>query len=82
KTMVFLNLLVPVISFVNQLTDGNYLYLHHKPETASLLDFLGPYPWYILSLEAVAFTLSLLVWLLFRKRASTIVVNKDFQHYV
>ncbi|MFL0364001.1 TIGR02206 family membrane protein [Pseudobacillus sp. 179-B 2D1 NHS] len=82
KTMIFLNILVPVISFINQLTKGNYLYLHHKPATASMLDLLGPYPWYILSLEAVAFVLSVIVWLLFRKKAATIVVKKDFQHYL
>lgn len=81
KTMIFLNLLVPVISFVNQLTKGNYLYLHHKPATASMLDFLGPYPWYILSLEGVAFTLSILVWLLFRRKSATVIAEKEFHHY-
>ncbi|OCA91960.1 TIGR02206 family membrane protein [Pseudobacillus wudalianchiensis] len=81
KTMIFLNLLVPVISFINQLTEGNYLYLHHKPSTASLLDFLGPYPWYILSLEGVAFTLSIFVWLLFRRKSATVIAEKEFHHY-
>lgn len=33
---------------VNSLSGANYGYLDHKPETASLLDLLGPWPWYLL----------------------------------
>lgn len=33
---------------VNALSGANYGYLDHKPETASLLDVLGPWPWYLL----------------------------------
>jgi hypothetical integral membrane protein (TIGR02206 family) len=33
---------------VNALSGANYGYLDHKPETASLLDLLGPWPWYLL----------------------------------
>jgi len=31
------------------LTGGNYMFLREKPERASLLDLMGPRPWYILS---------------------------------
>jgi hypothetical integral membrane protein (TIGR02206 family) len=37
---------------VNALSGANYGYLDHKPETASLLDVLGPWPWYLVA-EAV-----------------------------
>ena len=33
----------------NLLTGGNYMWLREKPEAASLLDFMGPWPWYIVS---------------------------------
>ena len=62
-TMGFLNLLLIVVGSINFLTGGNYMFLARKPETASLLDVLGPYPWYLLSLEVVAFVLFLLLYL-------------------
>jgi len=68
RLFIFLNLLMPLVMLINKLTGGNYMYLSHKPETASLLDVLGPYPWYILSLEGLLVSLSLLLWLIFRQK--------------
>ncbi|HBV98234.1 MAG: hypothetical protein JL50_00010 [Peptococcaceae bacterium BICA1-7] len=42
-----------VIAIFNFYTGSNYLFLCRKPDLPSLLDFLGPWPWYILSLELV-----------------------------
>lgn len=46
------------------------MFLSHKPENASLLDVLGPYPWYILSLEGLLITLSIIVWVIFREKTA------------
>jgi hypothetical integral membrane protein (TIGR02206 family) len=67
KLFVFLNVLLPIIMLINKAVDGNYMFLSHKPNSASLLNLLGPYPWYILSMEFLLITLSLIVWLIFRK---------------
>lgn len=68
QTMIVLNILFPFIFAINILIQGNYMFLRMKPINGSLLDLLGPHPWYILSMEVVAFTLFLITWLIFRKR--------------
>ncbi|MBN1640097.1 MAG: TIGR02206 family membrane protein [Anaerolineae bacterium] len=53
KTFLITNAYAVAIGLFNWAVDGNYLFLCHKPETPSLLDVLGPWPWYILSLQGV-----------------------------
>ncbi|MEO3947063.1 TIGR02206 family membrane protein [Gorillibacterium sp. CAU 1737] len=69
----WLNALLVPVGLVNRLSGGNYMFISRKPETASLLDVLGPYPWYLLSLEAVALLLFGLLYVpfAFRKRDTT-----------
>ncbi len=43
--------------------DGNYMFLREPPSGGSLLDLMGPWPWYILSAAALALAL---FWLLDR----------------
>jgi uncharacterized membrane protein YwaF len=45
------------------LFDGNYMYLRRPPREDSLLDLMGPWPWYIASTAALALAL---FWLLDR----------------
>ena len=42
------------VGAINGLTGWNYGYLCRKPAAPSLLDLLGPWPWYLLALEGVA----------------------------
>jgi hypothetical integral membrane protein (TIGR02206 family) len=41
----------------NLLTGGNYMYLRYTPGAHSLLDVLGPWPWYIVGAAALALVL-------------------------
>lgn len=68
KAMIMLNIVAAFVFVVNLLTKGNYMFLSKKPETASILDYLGPYPFYIISLEAFAFIFSIGLWVIFRQR--------------
>ena len=71
KLIIFINLLLPIILFVNKQANGNYWFLQHKPKSPSLFDVLGPYPWYIFSLESLLMAFSLIAWLIFRKWEKT-----------
>lgn len=52
------------------LTGGNYMYLSEKPEHSSLLNVLGPWPWYIASTAVVALVLLFAVKLLTERFAA------------
>jgi hypothetical integral membrane protein (TIGR02206 family) len=71
RTMIYLNLLLIPVAFINRWTDGNYLFISGKPAEPSLLDLLGPWPWYIVAMEVVAlvvFTLLYVPFLITRKK--------------
>jgi hypothetical integral membrane protein (TIGR02206 family) len=74
------NIYMAVIFVVNRLIDSNYLFISHKPETASLMDVLPPWPYYILFLELIAFVTFLILYLpyflsdLVRKGKETAIV--------
>ncbi|MCM3748006.1 TIGR02206 family membrane protein [Paenibacillus pasadenensis] len=59
------NVIAVIVYTVNLMTGANYMFLSRKPPSASILDFLGPYPWYILSLEAAALLIFLALYLPF-----------------
>jgi len=62
------NLYMLLVGLVNALIGSNYMFIAHKPYTPSLLDVLGPWPWYILSAEAVGLAVGLLLYLPFALR--------------
>lgn len=73
RTLLWLNLLIVPVGIVNALTGGNYMFLARKPADPSLLDLLGPWPWYILSMEAAALVIFFILYLpfvRFNRRAS------------
>lgn len=51
----------------NMIFGANYGFLNGKPDIDSLFDFMGPYPWYLITLQVVAFSLYFLLLLPFRK---------------
>lgn len=54
RVFVITNIYALLIGGVNLITGGNYMFICHKPETASLMDVLGPWPVYIIPLEFMA----------------------------
>ncbi|MGM7724201.1 YwaF family protein [Metabacillus sp. Hm71] len=52
-TVLIVNIYGVCVFFLNKWLGANYLYIMNKPKNASLLDFLGPWPWYLLSVEVI-----------------------------
>lgn len=50
---------------INLLIGSNYVYTRHKPESASLLDYLGEWPWYIFNGECLMFVLFFIAFIPF-----------------
>jgi hypothetical integral membrane protein (TIGR02206 family) len=65
RAFLWLQLYAGVTAVLNWLLDTNYGYLRHKPAIPSLLDYLGPWPVYIVSLEVLALVLFFLSYLPF-----------------
>ncbi len=51
---------------VNLLLDANYFWILGKPPTASILDYFGPWPWYLLSTAVFALFHFYIVYLPFQ----------------
>jgi len=50
---------------VNYMLGSNYFFISEKPPQGSLLDYLGPWPWYILVGEAIVFPYFFLIYIPF-----------------
>jgi hypothetical integral membrane protein (TIGR02206 family) len=77
------NLYILVVGLIDWRTGWNYGYLYRKPYQPSLLDYLGPWPWYLLSLEAIGLSLFLLLdlpWQLSRRRSATRLAEDQIAH--
>lgn len=64
-TMLCLNVVAACVYAANTALGSNYMFLAHKPGTFSVLDYFGPYPYYLLVEEAFAFVIFLLMYLVF-----------------
>ena len=65
-----LNLFLVISFLANILLDANYFWIMEKPPTGSLLDYMGPWPWYILTAEFLAlahFALAYFIFILLKK---------------
>jgi hypothetical integral membrane protein (TIGR02206 family) len=65
RVLVISNLYMAAVFVLNLAIGSNYLFIAHKPETASLLDVLPPWPWYILYIEAIGWVMIGLLYLPF-----------------
>jgi len=65
RVFVWMNIYMVIVFFINTAIGSNYLFINHKPETASLLDVLPEWPIYILYVEVIGMVTVLLLYLPF-----------------
>ena len=70
RVLIMLNGYAALVGTFNAVFHTNYMYLCHKPQVATLLDFFGPWPIYILAGEAITMVLFTLLYLPFRQKTA------------
>jgi hypothetical integral membrane protein (TIGR02206 family) len=53
KAFLYLNIYTVFIFILNYTIKGNYMYISEKPVNPSILDYLGPWPYYLIPLEVI-----------------------------
>ena len=68
------------VFIINLLLDTNYSYTMAKPRTTTLMDILGPWPWYILTAELLMIVLFLALMIPFilkkKKQLQKVIISK------
>ena len=78
KVILGTNLYMLIIYFINARLGSNYVLINVKPTTASLFEFLPPWPYYIIFMELIGIACFLLLYLPFvikDLRAKKIIVS-------
>jgi hypothetical integral membrane protein (TIGR02206 family) len=65
RVILGVNIYAAVIFPINRLLGTNYLFINGKPATASILDALPAWPYYILYMELIGFAIFFLLYLPF-----------------
>ena len=64
------NLFLLLSLVINFALDSNYMFTRHKPLVPTLIDLLGPWPWYLISLQFLGLAFFVLVYLPFWRRGA------------
>jgi len=65
KSILALQVYMVVMMCLNKILDANYSYLNHKPDSASVLDYFGEWPYYILIVQLILVPFFSLIYLPF-----------------
>ena len=77
RALIALHAYAAAMGIYNYVFGTNFFYLFEKPAEASLLDYLGQWPWYVLSGDAIAFALFWLLGLPFRTQKGAPAPNRS-----
>jgi hypothetical integral membrane protein (TIGR02206 family) len=71
RALVCVNIFAAIVGTFDAVFKTNYFYLRAKPPNPAVLDYLGPWPIYLLCTEGVAFILFVLLYLPVRRKQPT-----------
>ena len=80
KSILVLLLYIIIMMLLNYMLGANYSYLNYKPESASVLDYLGEWPWYLVQALLLLIPYFLLILVFFqigKKRRDPISQTTD-----
>lgn len=63
RVVIITNVFMLYVGLMNRVTGGNYMFIARTPEFPSLIDYLGPWPWYILPLQLLGILAFVLIYL-------------------
>ncbi len=69
RALLVVNAFAAAVGLFDARYGTNYMYLREKPQSSTLLDVFGPWPWYLLGGELMALLLFVLLYLPMRGRA-------------
>jgi hypothetical integral membrane protein (TIGR02206 family) len=76
RAMLWLNIYAVFVGLFDWIFKTDYMYLRTKPQNASLLSLLGPWPWYILAADGVALVVFGLLYIPFWSTAEAQTLKK------
>ncbi len=74
KAVVGIQFYIILMAFINYFLDSNYSYLSRKPVSASILDYFGEWPTYLVVVELLVIPYFLLIYFFFQ------ITNKKKNH--
>src|SRR5690606_2579023 len=84
RSFFALQLYVLMVVAINWFLDANYFYLNEKPKSASLLDYFGEWPMYIIVVQLMLITYFLMVYLPFyfsKRRTQKRIISQTIDRY-
>ena len=77
KSFFALQVYVLLMVGINYLLDANYFYLNEKPKSASLLDYFGDWPYYLVTTQLLIIPFFLLIYLPFYLKEKATLQKAD-----